>query len=536
MNWVDLNSTNQRLIGSVLQSQAETIPDNDFLVEDTTHLSFSEVNGRANACAHWFQQQGIARGDRIALMLDSSADYVVLTLAINKLGAIWVPVNIDYKGVWLQETLQDCRAKILVVQDHLLERVLRASPKIQLDATVIRGVSSEQTALGPTFQLDELLAASSKEPNVETLFYGDTAAILWTSGTTGKSKGVMQSHNVWLQTALNGAKNVGVAKGDSLYCCLPMYQSAAWVANIYRALVTGIPCAIDPRFSASDFWDRCRHYNSSMIFTLGAMHMFLWNAPRQESDADNPVRVASLIPCPAELEEPFRERFGIETIFQGYGQSEVMNFMARTPEKSWPPNALGEPQGNLEVSILDDEDQCAPIGEAGELCVRPRDPFSIFNGYFDNPEATLKAYRNLWYHSGDLAKQDADGNYYFVDRKADFIRYKGRNISSFAVEAAIRAHPDVAEVAAHGVESAELASEAELKAVVVKKPGTKVREVELAKFIDETAPYFFIPRYIEFVDSLPMTPTGRVQKFKLREKGVTQTTWDARSSGFKPTR
>jgi crotonobetaine/carnitine-CoA ligase len=343
----------------------------------------------------------------------------------------------------------------------------------------------------------------------------------------------MQSHNVWIKAALNGAATAGgVREGDVIYSCLPMYQSAAWVANVFRALVTGIPCAIDPHFSASAFWDRCRHYRATMTFTLGAMHIFLWKAPERPDDAHNPVRVASMIPLPAELEEPMRKRFGIETIVQGYGQSEVMTALARTPGREWKPNSLGEPQAGIEVALLDDEDREVGRGEAGELCIRPSEPYAIFNGYFDDPEATLRAFRNLWYHSGDLLRRDADGDFFFVDRKADFLRYKGRNLSSFAVEAAVRAHPAVADVAAHGVRSAELEAEAELKVVVVRRPGAELAPEELARFVNDTAPHFFVPRYVEFLAELPYTPTGRVQKYKLRERGVTAETWDARRAGF----
>jgi crotonobetaine/carnitine-CoA ligase len=338
---------------------------------------------------------------------------------------------------------------------------------------------------------------------------------------------------VWIKAALNGTETMGgIFPGDVIYSCLPMYQSAAWVANVFRALVNGIPCAIDPHFSARHFWDRTRHFDATITFTLGAMHIFLWQAPERPDDADNPVRAASMIPLPNDLEEPMKKRFGIEAIHQGYGQSEVMTLLARTPGRTFKPNSLGEPQKGLEVAILDDEDRPVARGETGELCARPSEPYALFNGYFNDPEATLRAFRNLWYHTGDLVRQDADGDYFFVDRKADFIRYKGRNISSFAVEAAFAQHPAVAQAAAHGVTSAELEAEAELKVVVVRKPDTNVSAEELARFVNANAPYFFVPRYIEFLDALPQTPTGRVQKYKLRERGVTPDTWDARAAGF----
>ncbi len=535
MNRLDLRDTEERLLGHVLRQQAEAIPDAPFLRVDETSLSYGAANERVNALADGFRRHGVSAGDTVALLLDATPDTVLVALALNKLGAIWVPTNPDYKGQWLRETFEDGQARLLVAETAHLERVreLGGNP---FEAVVTRGDGDPSGVAPRQTSLEELGAAPGAEPDVTGLHYGDTAAVIWTSGTTGRSKGVMESHNVLLQAAENGADTAGVRAGDSIYSCLPMYHTAAWVANVFRAMVCGIPCAVDPRFSPAQFWDRCRHYDATMIFTLGAMHIFLWQAEARSDDADNPVRVASLIPIPADLEEPFKKRFGIESIFQGYGQSEVLTLFARTPGETWKPNSLGAPQPGMQVALLDDEDRPVPTGTPGELCVRPEAPHLIFNGYFGNPEATLRATRNLWYHTGDLVREDEDGEFFFVDRKADFIRFKGRNISSFAVEHAVGAHPEVQAAAAHGVVSAELEAEAELKVVVVRTEGSTLDAETLARFVNDNAPYFFVPRYIEFVDALPQTPTGRVQKFKLRERGVTDTTWDAQAEGFQVVR
>jgi crotonobetaine/carnitine-CoA ligase len=381
--------------------------------------------------------------------------------------------------------------------------------------------------------LRELADVDATEPRDIDIRFGDTAAVLWTSGTTGRAKGVMQSHNAWVRGAESGAVTSGTKEGEVMYCCLPMHNSAAWVACVYRALVTGLPVGMDAEFSASRFWDRCRHSGATQIFTLGAMHMFLWQAPERSDDTDNPVRHASMIPLPDALIDPIKKRFGIQTLDQGYGQSEVMGLVHRIDDgRTWKPRCLGVPLPGIEFRLLDDQDREVPSGEVGEFCVRPTEPFTLFSGYFNDPEATVRAWRNLWYHSGDLGSRDEDGDYFFVDRKADYIRYKGRSVSSFAIEAAVGAHPAVAECAAHGVTSAELESEAEVKVVVVLKQGQQLNAETLARFVNDNAPYFFVPRYIEFVDQLPHTPTGRVQKFKLRERGVTNETWDRDGAGF----
>ena len=536
MHLLDFPDVSERLLGRCLRRQADAIGDRDFIVWDEEHFSYGRVNELANASARGFREAGVERGQTVSFLMETCPEWIWTTFGLGKLGAIWVPTNVDYKGRWLAESFEDGAAKVLVADAQLLPRVaeLGAHPFEQVfargDSATFAGFEKE---LGvPVLPLESLFAKSDGEPDDADHRYGDTTAILWTSGTTGRSKGVMQSHNVWIRAALSGIRNSYVREGDVVYNCLPMYQSAAWVANVYRALVAGIPCAMDPAFSASSFWDRTRHYGATLVFTLGAMHMFLLNAPERDDDADNPVRVAGFVPTPDHLVPVFKERFGLEQIFQGYGQSEVLGLVNRAPGASYPPNALGDVDDGIEVRLLDDDDNEVAPGETGEFCVRPTEPHAIFNGYWNNPEATVRAFRNLWYHTGDLGRQDDEGNYYFVDRKQDFIRFKGRNISSFGVEAAISAHPSVMQCAVHGVTAEELDAEAELKACIVLKPDASASAEEICRFVNDTAPYFFVPRYVQFFDSLPQTPTNRVQKFLLRERGLTPETWDGRAAGF----
>jgi len=532
VNALDLRDPAERLLGRVLRRQAEAAPDAPFVLADERRWSYAEANAAANAWARGLRELGVRRGDTVAFLLRSSPDFVFATFGAMKLGAIWVPTNVDYKGTWLRESLEDSRARVLVVEADLLPRVAEVAEGLPLERVVVRGGAASAPGLA-TLALEEVAGKPGPEPDDAELRYGDTAAVLWTSGTTGRSKGVMQSHNAWVRSALSGAGNSGARAGDVMYCCLPMYNSAAWSALVYRALVTALPVAVDAAFSVHSFWDRCRHYGATQVFTLGAMHIYLWQAPPGPDDRRNSVRHATMIPLPEALIGAFKERFGIETLDQGYGQSEVLGLLHRPDEgKPHKPGSLGQPLDGIQATLLDDDDREVAPGEVGEFCVRPIEPHVLFNGYYGNPEATLRATSNLWYHTGDLGRRDEDGDWFFVDRKADFIRYKGRNVSSFAVEAAVAAHPAVAECAAHGVRAAELEHEAEIKVCVVRKPGQALAPEELARFVNDTAPYFFVPRYIEFVDELPRTPTLRVQKYRLRERGVTPETWDAVAAGF----
>ena len=533
MNRLDLTDSRDRVLPRVLRRQAEQIPDVPFILAGDTTLSYGQVDAEVTAYAAGLRSLGVRKGDTVAVLMESCPQFVMLAFACNRLGAVWVPTNVEYKGRWLQESLADSRARVLVADGALLPRVAEVANRLPFRHVVERGTEQDGSIHAHRLEFAEFVRRGSPPPEVD-LGPSDTAAVLWTSGTTGRAKGVMQSHNAWIRAGESGAETSGTRPGDVMYCCLPMHNSGAWAAVIMRALVCGLPFGLDAWFSVQDFWNRTRHYGATQTFTLGAMHVYLWQAPPRPDDADNPVRVAGAVPMPAALREPFKRRFGIEALYEGYGQSEVMTLLTRVDDGTvaWAPDAAGVPAPGIELRLLDDDDREVGVGEVGEFCVRPDEPDVLFNGYFHNPEATLAAYRNLWYHTGDLGRRDGHGQYFFVDRKADYIRYKGRSASSFAIESAVSAHADVAECAAFGVTSAELASEAEVMVAVVRRTGTEVTAEDLARFVNDTSPYFFVPRYIDFLAELPHTPTGRVQKFALRDRGVTATTWDRNATGF----
>jgi crotonobetaine/carnitine-CoA ligase len=537
MHRIDFDDRSERTLGRILRRQAELHGDSPFLLSETSRWTFAEVDAAADAYAGSLHELGVRAGDTVALLMESSPELIALTFGVNRLGAIWVPTNTDYKGEWLHDALVDSRARVLVTDAGVVERVGEVG-ELPFDHVVVHGTPVARVPGGASVHdLVDLRRARLPVPDGHVR-YDHTAAVLWTSGTTGRPKGVMQSHNAWIHAALSGAASMQTSIDDVLYCCLPLHNSGGWIGIVYRALVVGIPFGLDARFSVSEFWDRTRFYGATQTFTLGAMHMFLWRVPERADDADNPVRCMGAIPMPDPFLEPFKRRFGIDMITQGYGQSEVMAVIARVDDGSirWNANAAGVPVPGIEVKLLGDDDDEVATGEVGEFCVRPTEPSVMFNGYFHDPAATLEAERNLWYHTGDLGRCDDDGQFHFVDRKDDYIRFKGRSISSFAIEAVVGQHPSVAEAAAFGIASDALASEAETMVTVVLQPGATLGEEELARFVNDHAPYFFVPRYVEIVDELPHTPTGRVQKFKLRQRGVTRTTWDGAAAGFEVTR
>ena len=524
-------------LGGLLRTRAAQTGAATWLISGDRRLSFAEANRTVNRYAAGIQGLAIAHGDRVAMYMEASIEFVLLALAINKLGAIWVPANTEYRGEWLRNAINSGRPSLIITDRAGVAALANEADRLDCRRLLYAGtgVPPGDARLALVAVLSDFDGLSTEEPDAGPVESGDTAAILWTSGTTGAPKGVMQSHNVWIRAAEHGNRNLGTTPDDIVYSCLPLYNSAAWGSCIFRSLVAGIPCVIDPHFSVSGFWDRIRLHGVTQTMTLGAMHIFLWNAPPRLDDRDNPLRIATMVPFPEHLVAPFCERFGLEAITQGYGQSEVLSLLMRfcRPDGGGTPNSLGEVISPFEIRLVDEDGREVAAGEVGEFTVRAHEPHAIFNGYFDQPEATAAAFVEGWYHTGDLGRRDAAGDYFFVDRKKDYIRYKGRSISSSEIEMVTSRHPGVAACAAFGVTSAELDSEHEIKLDVVLKPGASLDPEELARFINDHAPYFFVPRYIEIKKSLPYTPTNKVEKYRLRVEGVGPDSWDRDASGFR---
>ena len=263
-------------------------------------MTFAEADERTDRIAAGLAGLGVGPGDRVALYLSGRIEAVLVPLATNKLGAVWTPISTDYKGEWLADTVARSRCKVLVTESELLPRIEAIRDRLQGERlVVVGGDRSDPDAIA----LESLLEAPARAFDCRGQNYGDTCSILWTSGTTGRSKGVLQSHNSWLRAIHGGASPQYASEpGDVIYNVLPLYNSAAWVTNIFRALVEGIPCVLDGPFSVTHFWERIRHFGATQTFTLGAMHMFLWNAPPRPDDADNPLRRAQMVPMPADIE------------------------------------------------------------------------------------------------------------------------------------------------------------------------------------------------------------------------------------------
>ncbi|WP_161600463.1 AMP-binding protein [Mycolicibacterium hodleri] len=543
MHHVKLSDPADRTVDRILRAQAEMVGDDEFLVEENTRHTYAAVDDLADRHASGYAELGIGAGDTVALLMHNSVDMAVTSFGVNRLGAVWSAISPEYRGEWLGELLNSVGSPVLVLDDELWSSVA-ALPVIPFRHLVIRGSSQQARSEAPAgvavHDFDDLARGHAIRHDSKA-YYGDTNAILWTSGTTGRSKGVMQSHNVWITYAQrhNEIYRDGVREGERFYGCIPMYNSGGWIMNVYPALLTGVPACIDKRFSVSDYWNRLRYFDAHHTILLGTMPLYLAQQPACDDDTENPLRTACINPLPRNLPE-FMARFGLERVGSGFGQSEIMG--ATLYSSDWPlkPGSSGFVRDDdpVETRLLDADDNEVGENEVGEICVRPRAPFAIFNGYFNEPEKTIEAFRNLWYHTGDLARRDADGELFFADRKKDSLRHKGRNINSFEVEHIARQFPGVTDVAAVGVTLTEMDHEEELRICLLLGDGATVDRLEFCKFMDAKAPYYFVPRYVDVLDAFPLTPTGKVQKFKIRERGIDAATWDRleHAADWSPTR
>lgn len=350
----------------------------------------------------------------------------------------------------------------------------------------------------------------------------DLSLLLFTSGTTGRSKACMLSHRYAVRQAELMVANLDLRHDDVLYCPFPLFHLDAGVLTVMPALVLGTTAAIGERFSASGVWDELRAFGGTVFDFMEATLALLHKQPPHPDDADNPARLAWGVPMPENAEE-FEHRFGLR-LTELYGLTDG-GVPAYTPlDAPRRPGSCGRPIPEYDLRLVDEHDEEVAVGEIGEIVLRPKEPSLIMDGYFGMPEESLAAFRNLWFHTRDLAIADADGWLTFVGRRADVIRRRGENISAFEVEEVVAAHPDVLEAAAFGVPS-EL-TEADVMVAVVPRPGTQLDPERLIAWCAQRMARHMLPRYVDVVPELPKTPTEKVEKHRLAGRGVTASTWD----------
>jgi crotonobetaine/carnitine-CoA ligase len=533
------------VLADILRRRAEEHPDREYLrYADGPWLSYGEVDARANRVANGLIARGIRPGESVSVLLPNCEEFVPVWYGILKAGAVMSPINTAYKGEFLSWTINLVESRVLVIADVYLDRLALVAGELpRLERVIVLETGAEGAGPEPSLPwepLPALMEGSDAEPGGLTRSWTDDARIMFTSGTTGRSKGVIKqnaadyfSARSWIE-ALSRLRGVspGDLRDETYFSCLPLFHSNAQVLCAYPALLAGARVAYVERFSGSRFWQQAIDAGATTFNGIGALLYFLWNQPPSPLDRAHSVHTISAAPAPRDIYHEFEERFGV-TLTEGYGLTETG--VATVMDPTAPPRlgSCGKANPGYEVSIVEPgTDRPLPPDTPGEIVVDMKIPNIVMRAYYGMPEKTAEDFRNLKLHTGDLGRMDADGYVYFMDRVKDYIRRRGENVSSMEVEKIVNDHPGIAESAAIGVKAGEGASSEDEILVVCVAGGAAPDPAELTLWLAERMPYFMVPRYIRFVDRLPKTPTERVQKVPLREQGVTPDTFDREAAGI----
>jgi len=513
-----------RTLPAMLQRQARRYGDRVLFKCGGASWRFDEAPDIAACFAGTLAAAGICPGDRVAIICSNRPEFLEAYLGCAWLGAIAVPINVAARGPQLRHILDNSGARLLVIEAELLDALRHVD---------LGGVALERIWLigGAAVAFDRIPTSAVPPSNdslpAAAIDPAQTVAILYTSGTTGPSKGVCCPHAQYFWWGFHGVRNLGLGEGDVLCTTLPLFHTNA-LGTFHQALLTGATLVAEPRFSASRFWQTLIAHRASITYVLGAMVPILLSREPSPDERAHSVRLALAPGVPAHLHATFERRTGIHLI-DGYGSTET-NFVIGGILVEPHPGCIGKACQGFDARIIDRDGKDAADGEPGELVLRSYEPLAFATGYFVLPEKTAEAFRDGWFHTGDRVVREANGYYRFVDRLKDAIRRRGENVSSFEVEQILLSHPDVGNAAVFPVPS-ELAED-EIMAAIVRRPGSTLTERGLCEFCQPQLAYFAVPRFIEFVDALPVTENGKVQKFKLRDRGVTAATWDREAAGL----
>ena len=517
----------EQTLPALLERQAAAFGDKPLLRFGAIERSYREVRDGAARTAAVLSEAGIEPGDRVAIMAGNRVEFLELVLGLAWLGAVAVPLNTAMRGESFEHALSNSGARLLVTEPALLDRLEQSPGTGALTAVwTLGGVDGTVRGL-PLRAAPPLTGPGDRSPAGE-VGPGTTSAVLYTSGTTGLSKGVQCPQAQFYHWGVVMGELLDLREDDVLYTCLPLFHTNALNAFV-QALVAGATISIGERFSASRFWDTVAAERATVTYLLGAMINILWNRPASDGDTAHRVRIALSPATPPSLHEPFHERFGVRLI-EAYGSTETNAPIGAAPDRQRP-GWMGVVLDDFEARVVDEHDAELPPGEAGELVLRNRHPYAFATGYLDLPEATVDAWRNLWFHTGDRVICDEDGWFRFVDRLKDAIRRRGENISSYEVERALLEHDGIAGVAVYAVPS-EMAED-EVMATIVVKDGVTLTPEDVMRHCEPRIAYFAVPRFVAFADALPLTENGKVRKQVLRDLGVDAETWDREAAGYR---
>ncbi|MBV9607688.1 MAG: AMP-binding protein [Solirubrobacterales bacterium] len=517
-------------LATLADQSAERYGDRVLAVFDDATVTYAQLPDRAGHVAAGLRDLGVTAGDRVAIMMGNRSEFLYAWFGILRLGAIEVPIHDAARGPGISHILNTTEARVVIVEDVFLGHVLPwlgDSPSVE--HVVVVGTPPGEANGGRALQDFADLLANPGTVQTADVEPSQPASILFTGGTTGPPKGVVLPHNHNINLAVSTAEIAGYTEDDVLLSVFPLFHANAKYMTVMAAMVAGAKSIVNRRFSASRFWEQCRRERVTAFNGMGEMLRILMKQPEAPADADNPVRVVIGAAAPRDQVLEFESRYGL-AILDVYGLTETGPITFNTYEQRRA-GSMGVPVAWYEVRVLDENDEEVPVGEAGEICIRPARPNVMMAGYWGNDSATMKSIRNLWFHTGDHGYRDADGFFFFKARETDSIRRRGENVSAWEVERVLALHEEVLESAVYGV-SSPLGGQDVMAAIVVRAGATLTPEA-LLDFCTERMAHFAVPRYLRFVDALPKSHAQRILKQELKAEGAeADGVWDRESVGY----
>ena len=494
-------------IGALLAERAGTHGSAMFLETETESLTFDDAHRGANRHARAFADLGVRRGDRVALMLDNSADYVLIVFGLAALGAVGVPLNTAAQGAQLARLVGDCAPVLAVVEDQFAGRAWGGGLRMVTPAAVAAGA-----------------AAQPGSPAATETGAADLFLLMYTSGTTGPAKGVMCPHSHPIAVARYASEAFAIEEGERIYCCLPLFHATALWWDVLAALWSAATIVLRRRFSASRFWSDVGASRATRFSAMMSMASILAAREPEPAERAHCVRTTWIAPLPSPLGD-WENRFGVRACTD-YAMTEMHPLTVLGPADPRPARGgcAGRVNPRDEVLIVDAAGGPLPDGAVGEIVVRPREPGSCFAGYWGHAPPA-----DPWFRTGDLGFLD-DGLLYIAGRVKDAIRRRGENVSAWEVEEALKAHPAVADAAAFGLPSP--LGEEEVACFVVTRESTS--EEDLFRFAAANMAYFMVPRFLRIVSELPINQSFKINKVRIVNEAIEhpERLWDAARAGL----
>lgn len=517
--------TDARTMGALISQRARTHADSVFVEVGGASVTYREFDALVTRVARGLMAVGVSHGDRVCLALPNSLGFLAASFGLMRLGAIQVPLNLEYRSAQVAYVLADADAKMLVSVGAFVAEHRDTLVEAGLDAVVLMSGVPEPGLSASRSWADVLVAGELEKAALPEVVPSDTLAIIYTSGTTGDPKGVPLCHEHELTLAENIAASIALTSEDCFYNFYPLHHNTGLGIITGAVLTVGARMLLIERFSKSAFWPDVVRNGCTVFYGMGPILEILDKDRAADTRANgHKLRVCFGIAIGEGQAEKFSRRFGVDFV-SGYGSTEV-NMVAIAPMLAGHPASAGKVLDDFEVAIVDPTDHIVPVGEVGEIVVRPRRPFITSLGYWRKPAETTRVWRNLWAHTGDAGRLDADGYLYFVDRMNDVIRHRGNNVSSLEVETLILTMDEVSEVAIIPVASELGEFDQDICAVIVAREGVELMPAQVIARCGEELPRYAVPRYVELVAELPKTTTGKVRKNVLRNTPASAARWD----------